>query len=313
MRQRVMIAMALACNPDVLIADEPTTALDVTTQAEILDLIRRLQQQHGMAVMFITHDMGVVSEIADDVLVMNHGKVMESGPVDAIFHAPKHDYTRMLIGSVLKLEQKAEIRLKRAPIPEAALPVLQVRNLSMHFGTAKAPLKAVDDVSLEVKPGETLGIVGESGSGKTTMGRCLLRIYDPLAGVIDYRRADGSVVDLVKADKEAAESLPARDPDDLPGSGRFAQPAHDGRPDHRRAAAGQQDRIRQGTRRSGRRSAAARSASSHPGGSVIRMRSPAASASASASPAPSRSIPGSSSPTRRPRRWMSRCARRCST
>jgi peptide/nickel transport system ATP-binding protein len=206
MRQRVMIAMALACNPDVLIADEPTTALDVTTQAEILDLIRRLQQQHGMAVMFITHDMGVVSEISDDVLVMNHGKVMESGPVDAIFHAPKHVYTRMLIGSVLKLEQKAEIRLKRAPIPEAALPVLQVRNLSMHFGTAKAPLKAVDDVSLEVKPGETLGIVGESGSGKTTMGRCLLRIYDPLAGAIDYRRADGSVVDLVQADKEALKA-----------------------------------------------------------------------------------------------------------
>jgi peptide/nickel transport system ATP-binding protein len=201
MRQRVMIAMALACNPDVLIADEPTTALDVTTQAEILDLIRRLQQQHGMAVMFITHDMGVVAEISDDVLVMNHGKVMESGPVDAIFHAAQNDYTRMLIGSVLKLEQKAEIRLKRAPIAQDALPVLQVRNLSMHFGSAKAPLKAVDDVSLEVKPGETLGIVGESGSGKTTMGRCLLRIYDPLAGEIDYRRADGSVVDLVKADK----------------------------------------------------------------------------------------------------------------
>ncbi len=96
----------------MLIADEPTTALDVTTQAEILDLIKRLQQQHGMAVMFITHDMGVVAEIADDVLVMYHGKVMEYGPVDAIFHAPQNDYTRMLIGSVLKLEQKAEIRLE---------------------------------------------------------------------------------------------------------------------------------------------------------------------------------------------------------
>jgi peptide/nickel transport system ATP-binding protein len=206
MRQRVMIAMALACNPSVLIADEPTTALDVTTQAEILDLIRRLQQQHGMAVMFITHDMGVVAEISDDVLVMNHGNVMESGPVDAIFHAPQNDYTRMLIGSVLKLEQKAEIRLKRAPIAVDALPVLQVRNLAMYFGSSKIPLKAVDDVSLEVRPGETLGIVGESGSGKTTMGRCLLRIYDPLAGVIDYRRADGSVVDLVKADRETLKA-----------------------------------------------------------------------------------------------------------
>jgi peptide/nickel transport system ATP-binding protein len=206
MRQRVMIAMALACNPSLLIADEPTTALDVTTQAEILDLIRRLQQQHGMAVMFITHDMGVVAEIADDVLVMNYGKVMESGPVDGIFHAAQNDYTRMLIGSVLKLEQKAEIRLKRAPIAADALPVLQVRNLQMHFGSAKAPLKAVDDVSLEVKPGETLGIVGESGSGKTTMGRCLLRIYQPLAGAIDYRRADGNVVDLLKADKETLKA-----------------------------------------------------------------------------------------------------------
>jgi peptide/nickel transport system ATP-binding protein len=206
MRQRVMIAMSLACNPSLLIADEPTTALDVTTQAEILDLIRRLQRQHGMAVMFITHDMGVVAEIADDVLVMNHGKVMESGPVDAIFHAAQNDYTRMLIGSVLKLEQKAEIRLKRAPIAEDTLPVLRVRNLAMHFGSAKSPLKAVDDVSLEVRPGETLGIVGESGSGKTTMGRCILRIYQPLAGAIDYRRADGNVVDLLKADKETLKA-----------------------------------------------------------------------------------------------------------
>jgi peptide/nickel transport system ATP-binding protein len=201
MRQRAMIAMALACNPSLLIADEPTTALDVTTQAEILDLIRRLQRQHGMAVMFITHDMGVVAEIADDVLVMNHGQVMESGPVDSIFHQPRNDYTRMLIGSVLKLEQKAEIRLKRPPIAPDALPVLQVRNLQMHFGSTKALIKAVDDVSLEVKPGETLGIVGESGSGKTTMGRCLLRIYEPDAGLINYRRADGEIVDLLRVDK----------------------------------------------------------------------------------------------------------------
>ncbi|MBR0832333.1 ABC transporter ATP-binding protein [Bradyrhizobium manausense] len=206
MRQRVMIAMALACNPSLLIADEPTTALDVTTQAEILDLIRRLQQQHGMAVMFITHDMGVVAEIADDVLVMHRGKVMESGTVDAIFHSPQNDYTRMLIGSVLKLEQKAEIRLRRAPIADETLPVLQVRNLTMQFGSGKNALKAVDDVSLTVKPGETLGIVGESGSGKTTMGRCLLRIYDPSAGAIEYRRPDGSTLDLVRADKETLKA-----------------------------------------------------------------------------------------------------------
>ncbi|AMJ60373.1 ABC transporter ATP-binding protein [Bosea sp. PAMC 26642] len=206
MRQRVMIAMSLACNPSLLIADEPTTALDVTTQAEILDLIKRLQTQHGMAVMFITHDMGVVAEIADEVLVMHYGKVKESGPVDTIFHAPKDDYTRMLIGSVLKLEQKAEIRLRRPPIPEDAPPVLEVKNLQMYFGSPKAPVKAVDDVSLVVRPGETLGIVGESGSGKTTMGRCLLRVYEPQGGAIDYRRPDGSVVDLLKADAQTLKA-----------------------------------------------------------------------------------------------------------
>jgi peptide/nickel transport system ATP-binding protein len=207
MRQRVMIAMSLACNPSMLIADEPTTALDVTTQAEILDLIKRLQTKFGMAVLFITHDMGVVAEIADEVLVMYHGKVMESGPVEQIFHAPKDEYTRMLIGSVLRLEQKAEIRLRREPIREEAPPVIEVRGLRMHFGTGTNVTKAVDDVSLIVRPGETLGIVGESGSGKTTMGRCLLRVYEPNGGAIDYRRADGSVVDLVSADKETLKAM----------------------------------------------------------------------------------------------------------
>ena len=195
MRQRAMIAMALACNPELLIADEPTTALDVTTQAEIRDLIRRLQASHGMAVMFITHDMGVVAEIADEVLVMHYGKVVERGDVEAIFHAPREPYTRMLIESVVKLEHKAEIRLRRAPVPEDRPPVIAVENLSMHFGK----LHAVDGVSLSVRPGETLGIVGESGSGKTTMGRCIVRLYEPTAGAIQYRRPDGSSIDLVKA------------------------------------------------------------------------------------------------------------------
>ncbi len=193
MRQRVMIAMALACNPSVLIADEPTTALDVTTQAEILDLIKKLQQSHGMAVIFITHDMGVVAEIADEVLVMYRGRVMEHGCVEDVFHAPKDDYTKRLIGSVVRLESKADIRLKRAVIPADVAPLLDVRGLSLTFPSG---LKAVDGVSLTVRPGETLGIVGESGSGKTTMGRCLLRIYDPQAGKIDYRRPDGSIIDL---------------------------------------------------------------------------------------------------------------------
>jgi peptide/nickel transport system ATP-binding protein len=193
MRQRVMIAMALACNPSVLIADEPTTALDVTTQAEILDLIRKLQQSHGMAVIFITHDMGVVAEIADEVLVMYRGRVMEHGSVDEVFHAPKDDYTKRLIGSVVRLESKADIRLKRAAIPADAAPLLEVSDMSLTFPSG---LKAVNGVSLTVRPGETLGIVGESGSGKTTMGRCLLRIYDPEAGNINYRRPDGNVIDL---------------------------------------------------------------------------------------------------------------------
>jgi peptide/nickel transport system ATP-binding protein len=204
MRQRVMIAMALACNPQVLIADEPTTALDVTTQAEILDLIKRLQKSHGMAVLFITHDMGVVAEIADEVLVMYRGKVMERGPVEQIFHAPQDDYTRALIGSVVKLERKAEIRLKRPEIPAETPPLLDVKNLSMTFPSG---LKAVDDVSLIVRPGETLGIVGESGSGKTTMGRCLLRIYEPQSGLMDFRRADGANVDIRTANRSELKDI----------------------------------------------------------------------------------------------------------
>ena len=202
MRQRVMIAMALACKPALLIADEPTTALDVTTQAEILDLIKNLQKTQGMAVMFITHDMGVVAEIADEVIVMNHGRVVETGSVDAIFHAPQDPYTQMLINSVTKLGRTADIRLKRPPIASSAEPILQVRGLQQYFGSAKTLFKAVDGVSFDVMPGESLGIVGESGSGKTTMGRCLLRVYEPHAGSINYRRADGSVVDIVQANKQ---------------------------------------------------------------------------------------------------------------
>ncbi len=204
MRQRVMIAMALACRPSVLIADEPTTALDVTTQAEILDLIKKLQQSHGMAVLFITHDMGVVAEIADEVLVMYRGKVMEHGLVDKIFHAPQNDYTRALIGSVVKLEKKAEVRLSRPPIKPDTPALVEVKNLSLQFPSG---LKAVNGVSLTVRPGETLGIVGESGSGKTTMGRCLLRIYDPQEGEINYRRPDGNIIDLCSSNKSELKNI----------------------------------------------------------------------------------------------------------
>ncbi len=195
MRQRAMIAMALACKPQLLIADEPTTALDVTTQAEILDLIARLQKANGMAVLFITHDMGVVAQIADDVLVMHNGVVKEYGQVEQIFHAPKDDYTRMLIGSVLKLERKAEIRLARPPLDRAAAPILELRNVSMAFGE----VRALNDVSISLLPRETLGIVGESGSGKTTMGRSIMRLIDPTAGEILYRGSDGDITDLATA------------------------------------------------------------------------------------------------------------------
>jgi peptide/nickel transport system ATP-binding protein len=208
MRQRAMIAMALSCNPRVLIADEPTTALDVTTQAEILDLMRRLQESHGMAVLFITHDMGVVAEIADEVAVMHHGVLVEKGSVEQIFHAPKADYTRLLIGSVLKLEQAAR---PPAPVPEGAVPLLQVNDLRKVYTSERRSLwkrevsstRAVDGVSLTLHEGQTLGIVGESGSGKSTLGRCLMRLIEPDEGRITWRRRDGTLTDLRALDRAA--------------------------------------------------------------------------------------------------------------
>ena len=208
MRQRAMIAMALACNPSVLIADEPTTALDVTTQAEILDLIKELQDEFGMAVIFITHDMGVVAEIADTVCVMRHGAMVESGPVEDIFKNPRHPYSRMLIGSALRLEKPAEMRqAARNPKDEGA-PILRIENLVKDFVTHKgffkretSALRAVSDVNLTLREGENLGIVGESGSGKTTLGRCLLRMIEPSGGSVFYRRKDGSEVDIESVSK----------------------------------------------------------------------------------------------------------------
>ncbi len=205
MRQRAMIAMALACNPDILIADEPTTALDVTTQAEILDLIKRLQTERGMAMLLITHDMGVVAEVADDVAVMRFGKIVETGDVDAIFHAPRHPYTKRLLASTQKLEQPAEIRAIRDAAPQ---PILTVQNLSKTYGSAKGFLgskkfavRAVDDVSLTLHAGENLGIVGESGSGKTTLGRLILRTVEPTSGKVIYTDRSGNDVDVTALNK----------------------------------------------------------------------------------------------------------------
>ena len=186
MRQRAMIAMALACDPDILIADEPTTALDVTTQAEILDLIARLQRERGMAMLLITHDLGLVAEVADEVAVMRWGRVIEQGPVDSIFHAPQQPYTQALIAATLKLDTA----IKRAAPATSGTPLLSVRGLTKGFGSTNwrgkqtFSITAVDNVELDLYRGENLGIVGESGSGKTTLGRMLLRIIDPSAGTI---------------------------------------------------------------------------------------------------------------------------------
>ena len=203
MRQRAMIAMALACTPGVLIADEPTTALDVTTQAEILALIKKLQVDEGMAVLFITHDMGVVAEIADEVAVMRFGKLVEHGDTLTIFENPQHDYTKMLLGSVKQLDRPSPRRLARRAEKPPGAPLLEVENLKKTFFLDSGSffkkgdaLHAVNDVSLTLRAGENLGIVGESGSGKSTLGRCIMRVYDISSGAINYTDRHGNRTNL---------------------------------------------------------------------------------------------------------------------
>ncbi|WEK06016.1 MAG: ABC transporter ATP-binding protein [Candidatus Devosia phytovorans] len=198
MRQRAMIAMALAANPEILIADEPTTALDVTTQAEILDLVKRLQVSRGMAMLLITHDMGIVAEVADEVAVMHYGQIVEFGSVDDIFHDPKHNYTQRLLNATVKLEQNRRSVQRDVVVPEASKVILSARNLSKVYGASTAwfggnsyAIKAVDDVSFDLHAGENLGIVGESGSGKTTVGRMLLRIIEPTSGTVTFDGENG--------------------------------------------------------------------------------------------------------------------------
>ena len=207
MRQRAMIAMALACHPRVLIADEPTTALDVTTQAEILRLIRRLQEENGLAVLFITHDMGVVAQIADDVLVMLQGAVVEEAAVETLFRAPQHAYTRRLLEASRKLGLAAPPGRPSAPTGRK---LLQVRDLTLTypaqpslFRRPKPPTAAVRGVSFDLFEGENLGIVGESGSGKTTLGNCLIRVLKPSAGEVEYVMRDGATVQLATLDRRA--------------------------------------------------------------------------------------------------------------
>ena len=184
-RQRVMIAMALALEPSVLIADEPTTALDVTTQAQILDLIQDLQERHGMAVMFITHDFGVVAEIADRVAVMQFGKIVEQGDAEEVLDHPQHDYTRKLIAAIPKLHaEHQEQTAKKTPILEVVGLSKTYRSGGGFFGGPERVVKAVQSVNLELAEGETLGIVGESGSGKSSVGRCLVRLMEPDEGSV---------------------------------------------------------------------------------------------------------------------------------
>ncbi|CBJ38632.1 putative oligopeptide ABC transporter, fused atp_binding components [Ralstonia solanacearum CMR15] len=212
MRQRVMIAMALSCRPSLLIADEPTTALDVTIQAEILQLIRALQQEMRMAVVFITHDMGVVAEVADRVLVMYKGERVEAGPSATVFAQPAHPYTRALLSAVPQLgamagtDGPARFPLMRVDgtglpidttpqpaVPHAGQPILRVRDLVTRFdvpaglfGRVARRVHAVERVSFDLYPGETLALVGESGCGKSTTGRSLLRLVDSQSGSIEF-------------------------------------------------------------------------------------------------------------------------------
>ncbi|MEQ8399080.1 dipeptide ABC transporter ATP-binding protein [Thalassobaculum sp.] len=222
MRQRVMIAMALSCRPSLLIADEPTTALDVTIQAQILDLIKLLQNEIGMSVMFITHDMGVVAEVADRVVVMLRGEKVEEGPAEQIFHSPQHPYTKALLDAVPRLgsmkgfklprkfanvdvtRSEGDVVVDRQDQPETALeirdtvrrdaaPLLTVDGLTTRFdirtgmfGRATGRIHAVENISFSLLPGETLAMVGESGCGKSTTGRSIIRLVEPTRGSIKF-------------------------------------------------------------------------------------------------------------------------------
>ncbi|MES2132214.1 MAG: ABC transporter ATP-binding protein [Bacteroidota bacterium] len=232
-KQRVMIAMAMSCNPRILIADEPTTALDVTVQKTILDLMLQLQREQDMGIMFITHDLGVIAELADTVMVMYKGKVVEQGPVLEIFSNPKHPYTKSLLAcrppldrrivrlpvssDFMKIDEQGLMTEIPKTVSEAINSViitkeqreeehkelysrskiLEIQNIKTYFpktkslfGQTKEWVKAVDDVTLDVYEGETLGLVGESGCGKTTLGRTILRLTEPTEGKIFFQRND---------------------------------------------------------------------------------------------------------------------------
>ncbi|MFD9072332.1 dipeptide ABC transporter ATP-binding protein [Streptomyces lasiicapitis] len=187
MRQRALIAMALACEPQLIVADEPTTALDVTVQAQILDLLHELREETGMGLLLVTHDVGVAAESIDDVLVMRHGRVVESGAVADVLSAPRETYTRQLLSAVPRVDAAREERPG-----DLGDVVVEAEGLRREFGRGKRAFAAVDGVSLSVRRGETLGIVGESGSGKTTLGRMLVGLLEPTAGQLRHGGAEKS-------------------------------------------------------------------------------------------------------------------------
>ncbi len=195
-RQRAMIAMALALEPKLLIADEPTTALDVTTQAQILKLVRDLQQRKGTAVLFITHDFGVVAEIADRVAVMQRGRLVEVGTAEQVLNAPRHAYTQQLIRAVPALAPPAPASRPAGQTDVASPPALVVTGVSKvfrtggFFGRGARVTQALDNVSLNLAKGTTVGVVGESGSGKSTLARCIVRLLDPDGGHIRIGDSD---------------------------------------------------------------------------------------------------------------------------
>lgn len=213
MRQRVMIAIAMLCGPKLLIADEPTTALDVTVQAQVLELMDELKRETGTGIVLITHNMGVVARMCDRVIVMRHGEIVEQGTADDIFYAPQHDYTKMLLAAVPRLDQPdppGRPALAAAPTAE---PVLRVEDMKVHFPIQvkgglfgrRKPLKAVNGVSFDLRPGETLGVVGESGCGKSTLARGVLRLISPTAGKVawlgrDISKASGREMNALRDD-----------------------------------------------------------------------------------------------------------------
>ncbi|MBP2404993.1 ABC transporter ATP-binding protein [Streptomyces syringium] len=195
MRQRALIAMALACEPRLLVADEPTTALDVTVQAQILGLLRELREETGMGLLLVTHDLGVAAGSVDDLLVMKDGRAVERGPVRALLGAPREPYTRDLLAAVPRINVRRTGLFKPSadgPSDGSSddTPLLEATGLRREFGRGKRAVTAVDGVSLTVRAGETVGVVGESGSGKTTLGRMLVRLLEPTGGELRYRGRD---------------------------------------------------------------------------------------------------------------------------